>query len=139
MFLKYITEIGSYFSKNKCNDVNVKEYKNSTDIMISYTPKRDDYINPISLVLKYIEKENIIEKDTDVEDHHLLIEDEKSGISLNGFLPIIKYIGRTNKLYPNKNYFDCASVDTWLDRFMNVKTLHNLYKKNKISQHTIVV
>lgn len=133
MFLKYITEMGSYFSKNECNDVNVQEYKNAKDIMVSYAPKSDDYINPIPLVLKYIGKENIIEEDTADEDHVLLVEDEKSGNSLNGFLPIIKYIGRTNNLYPNKNYFDCALVDTWLDRFMNVKTLNNLYKKNKIS------
>ena len=27
--------MGSYFSKNECNDVNVQEYKNAKDIMVS--------------------------------------------------------------------------------------------------------
>ena len=132
MYLRCIIEMGSYFSKNECNDENIQKQKNIKNHIVSYASKSTDYIDPISIILKYIGKENIIWKSRD-EEYILLIEYEDGGVSFNGFLPIIKYIGRTNNLYPNRNYFDCALVDTWLDRFMNVKTLLYLYKENKIS------
>ena len=124
--------MGSYFSKNEPNDDFAEKKNILKSNIVSYTYKSTEFIDPISLILKYIEKENII-KENGGDEHTLIIEHGKSESSLNEFLPVIKYIGRTNNLYPNRNYFDCSLVDKWLGKFIIIKTLLNLYKENKIS------
>jgi hypothetical protein len=120
--------MGSYLSRQNIPEESKPYNKNYT---YYYTPYKSEHIDPVSLVLKYIKKEHVIEVASDSASK-LFIEG-KNGNSITGFLPIIKYMGRTNFLYPNLNYLDCALIDYWIERFLKVKTILNLYKNGTIT------
>ena len=100
--------------------------------MASYAPSKEQCVDPIPIMIKYLNKKNIVE--TKNEDMKTLVIENEDENAMYGFLSIIKYIGKTNFLYCNKNYMDCAKIDMWIENFIKINTVLELYKKSKMSE-----
>ena len=118
--------MGLDFSKDE------NSYLKNGRAMASYAPSKEQCVDPIPIMIKYLNKKNIVETKNE-EMKTLLIENEDEN-AMYGFLSIIKYIGKTNFLYCNKNYMDCAKIDIWIEKCIKINTVLEFYKKSKISE-----
>lgn len=98
-----------------------------TDKIHYICPKES--IKPITLVLEYLENNHEIKEHDNDTIHSVKCNNE----TLKGEISILKYIGRKNYLYPNKNIYNGCKLDYWLEEYVKVKVLINLCESNEIS------
>ena len=99
--------------------------------LISYNPCKMSFFDPNVFILNFLLKQDLI-KDTIDEDIKLKIIYKEKEYTIVGFLPIIKYIGRTNYLYPKNDLYNCSLIDYWIDRYIRLDTMFKAYKQQTI-------
>lgn len=93
----------------------------------------EESIKPITMVLEYIESKYEI-KECDKDTIHTV---KCNNETVKGEISILKYIGRKNYMYPNKNIYNGCKLDYWLEEYVKMKFILNIYKNNEISEDYI--
>lgn len=89
----------------------------------------EEAIKPIALALEYVDLKYEI-KEYDKDAIHIV---KCNNETVKGEISILKYIGRKNYMYPNKNIYNGCKLDYWLEEYVKVKFLINLCESNEIS------
>lgn len=87
---------------------------------------------PIVLLLNYLGINHRIVSGNEQTCHELK-ENNMKYETICGELSILKYISRKNLMYPNKNVYNSALLDKWLQKYIEFKTIILLFEKGELS------